>query len=57
MNALPAELLDRTAADEHPATLDLDQPCPDDVCAAVVALWQITREIKHRLDKLDRLGF
>jgi hypothetical protein len=56
MNALPADVIERTAADEHPATLDVDQPCPDDIGAAVIALWQTVRDLTHRLAAIEAQG-
>lgn len=46
------DVLGRSADDEHPATLDLDQPCPDDTGGAVVVLWQTVRELRAEVAAL-----
>ena len=58
MTTQPAELaclrdaLARSAADDHPVTLDISKPCPDDVGGAVVVLWQIARQQRDEIARL-----
>lgn len=46
------DALGRSEADEHPVTLDLDQPCPDDMSGAVVVLWSAMRELRAEVTRL-----
>lgn len=51
------------AAEWNPPTLDLDQPRPGEIGAAVAVLWELTRrlrdelaELRARVDAQDRAG-